>query len=249
MPLARLRRQIQLAWTGNGSAFRKAAPMMPPTMMAPICPHADGMASAIAKAATARLARPRSGVRRPRHAEDGKRHDRHRGDLQSVQPAAAQRVAGCRKSIGEHDQRESRWKREGGPGGKCAGIARPQQTDRDSDLAGGGTRQELAQRNQIGVSLLLEPFAAFDELVAEIAEMGDGTAERRQAQLQKDREDLAGAALWSVAAHCETPALVVSISSPPRRIRQPGRSDALPAVSGSCGSGPGIVLRYREAVV
>ena len=46
--------------------------------------------------------------------------------------------------------------------------------------------------------------------------MGDGTAERRQAKFQEDREDLAGAALRSMAGHRETPALVVSISSPPR---------------------------------
>ena len=141
------------------------------------------------------------GRQRPRHAEDGQRHHRHRGDLQPVQPAAPQHIAGCGKPVGEQYQRQRRWQGEGDPGGERAEIARAQQADRNSDLAGGRTRQKLAQRDQVGIALLVEPFAALDELVAEIAEMGDGAAERGQAELQEGREHFAGAARWRFIAH------------------------------------------------
>src|SRR5262249_25463645 len=62
------------------------------------------------------------------------------------------------------------------------------------DLARGRAGQELAQRHQIGIGLVIEPFAAHHELVTEIAEMRDRAAERGQAKSQKDAEDFPGGA-------------------------------------------------------
>lgn len=51
-------------------------------------------------------------------------------------------------------------------------------------------RVELAQADQIGERLVIEPATALDKLAAEIAEMRDGTAERSQPKLQKDPKNL-----------------------------------------------------------
>ena len=62
-------------------------------------------------------------------------------------------------------------------------------------LAAGRTGQELRQRDQVGVGLLVEPFAALDEFVVEIAEMRDRAAEARQAETEKGGEHFADAAV------------------------------------------------------
>src|SRR5262249_46959615 len=50
--------------------------------------------------------------------------------------------------------------------------------------------QELAKGDDVGIACFVEPFATGDELVAEIAEMGDRAAERGQPELEKRREHL-----------------------------------------------------------
>ena len=75
------------------------------------------------------------------------------------------------------------------PGRERARQAGAQQADRDADLAAGRAGQELAERDDIGIGCLVEPAAARDELVAEIAEMRDRAAEGGQAEPQEDEED------------------------------------------------------------
>jgi hypothetical protein len=65
------------------------------------------------------------------------------------------------------------------------------QADRQAHLAAGWTRQELAERNQIGVGTLIEPPAPSDEFFTEVAEMRDRAAERCQPQPKKDEQNLA----------------------------------------------------------
>jgi hypothetical protein len=51
-------------------------------------------------------------------------------------------------------------------------------------------RQELAQRDKIGVSLLVEPAAVNYELLPEIADVGDRAAEAAHAELRESAQDL-----------------------------------------------------------
>jgi hypothetical protein len=65
------------------------------------------------------------------------------------------------------------------------------EADADDDLTAGGTGQELAKRNQVGVVRVGQPTAPFDELVAKIADMRDRSAETRRAETEEDPEELA----------------------------------------------------------
>jgi hypothetical protein len=47
-----------------------------------------------------------------------------------------------------------------------------------ADLTGGRSGKELAERDQISIGRLVEPFAAFDEFIAEVSQMRDRAAER-----------------------------------------------------------------------
>jgi hypothetical protein len=48
------------------------------------------------------------------------------------------------------------------------------------------TGQKLAERDKVGIGLFVEPAAADDELIAEIADMRDRFAETCEAQLEED---------------------------------------------------------------
>jgi hypothetical protein len=133
------------------------------------------------------------GRKRARHAEHGLSDDGDGGDLEAVKPGAARRIAERFDTEGEQDEGERGGQREGGPCGQGARVARAREPDRHADLAAGGTRQELAQRHEIGVGALVEPLAPRNELLAEVAEVRDGTAKRGQPQTQEDEEDLADA--------------------------------------------------------
>ncbi len=127
-----------------------------------------------------------------RHADHGVGHDGGGGDLEPREPAAAEpRRVGMRHAIGEgeHDQRGGQG--EGEPSRGHAQRAGAHQPDRHAHLAGGGTRQELAQRDEIGVGLLAQPLPAPHQLLAEIAEMRHRSAEGGEAELQEDAEHLA----------------------------------------------------------
>jgi hypothetical protein len=64
--------------------------------------------------------------------------------------------------------------------------------------------------------MLLQPLAAFDELVAEVPQMRDRPAERRQAEFQERREDLSGTPFGIPLAHANVPAADINASSPRR---------------------------------
>jgi hypothetical protein len=63
-------------------------------------------------------------------------------------------------------------------------------TKREPDLAACWPRQELAQRHKISVSLLVEPATANNELLPEITDVSDRTAEAAHAELRKSEQDL-----------------------------------------------------------
>ena len=71
-----------------------------------------------------------------------------------------------------------------------AAPSAPGKTQREADLAAGGSGQELTERDQVGETVFADPMPAHHELAAEIAQMRDGPAERGQAQAQKDLEDV-----------------------------------------------------------
>ena len=59
---------------------------------------------------------------------------------------------------------------------------RPHQAKRKANLAARGPRQKLAQSYEISEGLLVQPAAAHDEFLAEIAQMRNRTAEGGQAK-------------------------------------------------------------------
>jgi hypothetical protein len=60
-------------------------------------------------------------------------------------------------------------------------VASAQQANGDAHLAARRPGQELGERHQVGVRSFIEPSTALDELGAEVAEMGDWSAERGHA--------------------------------------------------------------------
>ena len=65
-------------------------------------------------------------------------------------------------------------------------------------LAGRRAGQELIERDQVDIGLLVEPFAARDEFLAEIAEMRDRAAEAGHAEAQKRDQHFGGIAVMPV---------------------------------------------------
>jgi len=55
-------------------------------------------------------------------------------------------------------------------------------------LAARGPGQELAERDDVGVSRFIDPFAALNEFGAEIRQMRDRSAEARQSEAQEHPE-------------------------------------------------------------
>src|SRR5262249_6514524 len=94
-------------------------------------------------------------------------------------------------AISEEHERNRRRHGEADPGRERAEIAGARQADRQSDLAARRPWQELAERNQIGIGLFIEPLPAHDELVVEVAEMRDRAAEAGEPEPQKDEQDFA----------------------------------------------------------
>jgi hypothetical protein len=80
-------------------------------------------------------------------------------------------------------------------------VAGTHKTDGECHLAAGGTWQELTQRYNIGIGFFIEPAAAHDELLAIVAEMGKGSAEARDTELQKGQQDFNWRARGTIHAH------------------------------------------------
>jgi hypothetical protein len=66
---------------------------------------------------------------------------------------------------------------------------------RDAHLTVGRTRQGLTQRDQVGIRWFADPLAALDVLLAEIAQMSDGTIEAGESQARGDDQYLGDRAL------------------------------------------------------
>ncbi|MGF6300240.1 hypothetical protein OKW42_003570 [Paraburkholderia sp. WC7.3d] len=86
-----------------------------------------------------------------------------------------------REPAGETGQQRDRGQRESQPRCQRAGDTAAHPPDRDADLAAARARQKLAQRDEVAERVFVEPAAALDELVAEIAQMRGRTAERSEA--------------------------------------------------------------------
>jgi hypothetical protein len=65
-----------------------------------------------------------------------------------------------------------------------------QQADGKAELTAGRARQELAYRQQLRIACIVQPAPLLDEGPAEIAKVGDGSAERTQAQREEGEENL-----------------------------------------------------------
>jgi hypothetical protein len=102
-----------------------------------------------------------------------------------MQPAAAGDIAERAHAVGEQHHRQRGGPGEAGPRGQRSGVAGVQEADGNSHLAGGRSGQELAERHHIRIGTIVEPAPPGDELVAKIAEMRNGPAERRQAEAQE----------------------------------------------------------------
>ncbi len=106
------------------------------------------------------------------HAPDRLCDHGHGNHLQTVNKAKADRPSECGGPEGEQDQKECRWRRERRPCGQRAERTAAQQAECEASLAAGRTGKELAQRHEVGISGLVDPFAPRDQLVTEIAKMG-----------------------------------------------------------------------------
>ena len=114
-----------------------------------------------------------------RHAPDGLCDDRDGDELEPVQETFGNRSGecGCAHRKGEQDQ--GGWHREREPGREAAKKpVAAQDTQGKADLAGGRSREELAQCHQVGVARLIDPSPTHHQLVAEVTEMRDGAAKR-----------------------------------------------------------------------
>jgi hypothetical protein len=106
-----------------------------------------------------------------------------------VQPAGAGGIAERVDAVAEQHHGDGRRQRESDPGRQGSRIPAAQQADGDTHLARGRPRQELAERDQVGVALVVEPAPPAHELLAEIAEMRDRSAEARQPEPKEHGED------------------------------------------------------------
>jgi hypothetical protein len=95
-----------------------------------------------------------------------------------------------RNAIGKRDERQRRRQGEPDPRRQSAEPTGSAQPERHAHLAAGRPRQELAERDQVGVAAIVQPAAPLDKLAAEIAQMRDRPAERREAKPDKCSQDL-----------------------------------------------------------
>jgi hypothetical protein len=141
------------------------------------CDHGDRSALAI-------------GTERARHAPHRLGHDRDGHQLEPVKQTRPDFPLEGARAIGEEHKRDRRRQRESNPCREAAKITGAHETKREPDLAACRPRQELAQRHQIGVSLLAEPAPFDDELLPEIADVRDWAAEAAYAELRESAQNL-----------------------------------------------------------
>jgi len=123
-------------------------------------------------------------------------------ELEAVQETFGNRSRECGCTHRKSEQDQGRRHGEGEPRRKATQKAfAAENAEGKADLARGRSRKKLTERDQVRIGRLVEPFAAFDEFIAEVSEVSDRTAKRGQAQLQKSRKDLAGAARDRFSIH------------------------------------------------
>ncbi len=129
---------------------------------------------------------------------DGMRDHRHSQQLQAMNRSLAERVIQRRQDGRERIHEERRRQRECDEGRKGAHPARADHAQRKAELAARGPGKQLAQRQQMRETRVVDPAAAFDQLAPEIAEMRDRPAERGDAEFQKRPPHLADATIPAV---------------------------------------------------
>jgi len=120
------------------------------------------------------------------HAPDRLRDHGDCDQFQAVQnPFGDSTGEGCRTER-EGEENDCRRHREGEPRRQSAEQAvAAQDAEGEADLAGSRPRQELAERNDVGITAFAEPFSPFDEFRPEVAEMRDRPAERGEPELEE----------------------------------------------------------------
>src|SRR5206468_4765503 len=109
-------------------------------------------------------------------------HHGNRDQLQAVEHALDEWAGENRRTKREGEENDCRRHGEGEPRRQSAKQAvAAQDTEREADLAGSGTWQELTERNDVGVAAFAQPFSPLDEFGPEVTEMSDRSAERREA--------------------------------------------------------------------
>ena len=92
------------------------------------------------------------------------------------------------QAIREQRQGDRRRKREAQPGREATQLSCTQDADADAELATGRPRQELKQRDQVGIGCLVHPAASQDVLVAEVAQVRNRAAEAADAKTRSHQK-------------------------------------------------------------
>jgi hypothetical protein len=146
-----------------------------------------------------RLAIGARGTREGEHClGDDRRRGRRQTGEQPGEPAAGGDAAAQferLQSEPEGRHRDGRGQGEADPGRQRPAGAGPHEADQHPGLARRRARQHRAERDDRGEGALIEPLPALDEFAAEVADVRDRAAERRESETQEDPEDVAHPAL------------------------------------------------------
>ena len=112
-----------------------------------------------------------------------------------MEQSTAERTAKRRRAKGKKHKHDGGRQREAGPCRQTAEISGTHEADGEADLTARRAGQELAQCDEIGIGLFVEPATARDKLVAEISDMRDRPAEAGQTKLEKDEQNVRDGAL------------------------------------------------------
>ena len=126
------------------------------------------------------------------HAPKREGYDRYGHYFQAMNPLGCFTPEGV-DAVGKEDEGNCGGQCEPEPRGQSADVTGPTHSYGNPKLAAGGAREELAKAHKLGEALFGEPLASGDVLVAEVADVGNGPAEGREAQAKGDEEDFDGA--------------------------------------------------------
>lgn len=132
------------------------------------------------------------GAERPRHSPHRLRDDRHGNELEPMKQARTNCAVKISGAVGEQDEQDGRRQGKAGPGRCAAEIAGAHKTDRKTNLTGRRAGQKLTKRHQVGIGLFVEPAPARDELITEVTDMGDRSAEATQPEFEENEQNFDG---------------------------------------------------------